>query len=259
MNLRNIASLSAALALTSAAHAGTTLPTPSVPSAPAQSDWWFRAAPYAWVPAMTGDIGIGPLSTPVDISMSDVVSTLDMTFMGLFEVGKGDLSLGVDVIYSKNSQDIDGGNRIFDSFRFEQKQWILTPYLAYQLIDTGRYHMSIYAGARFTILEAELTGRFVGKGELKHISDIDWVDPIIGIRGQADLSDKWFFRYSGDIGGFGISSDLTWQAFAGFGYNITPNVSTAIGYRGLGIDYSKDDFSMDVISHGPVIGLEVRF
>jgi opacity protein-like surface antigen len=259
MNIRYITSVSAALALTSAVHAGTTLPTAPLPPAPAPSDWWFRAAPYAWVPAMTGDVGIGPLSTPVDISMSDVISTVDMTFMGIFEVGKGDFSLGVDVLYSKNSQDIEAGNHIFDSFRFEQKQWMLTPYLAYQLIDAERYHMSIYAGARFTILEAELTGRFVGEGQLNGSSDIDWADPIIGIRGQADLSDKWFFRYSGDIGGFGVNSDLTWQAFAGFGYKITPNVSTAIGYRGLGIDYSKDAFSMDVVSHGPVIGLEIRF
>ena len=52
---------------------------------------------------------------------------------------------------------------------------------------------------------------------------------------------------------------MTWQAFAGFGYNFTPNVSTAFGYRGLGTDYSKGKFSMDTISHGPVIGLEMRF
>ena len=259
MKLRYVAALSAAGALTSVAHAGTTVPTAPLPPAPAQSDWWFRAAPYAWVAAMEGDVGIGPLSAPVDISMSDVISSLDMSFMGVFEVGKGNLSLGVDVLYAKNSQDIEAGGRIFDSFRFEQKQWLLTPYLACRVIDTGRYHMSIYAGARFTILEAELTGRFVGKGEINGSRDIDWADPIIGIRGQADFSDKWFFRYSGDIGGFGVSSDLTWQAFAGFGYNFTPNVSTAIGYRGLGIDYSKDAFSMDTVSHGPVIGLEIRF
>lgn len=254
-----IAALSAALALTSAAPAGTTVPTTPLPPPPAENDWWFRAAPYAWVPATEGDIGIGRLSTPVDISMSDVIDTLDMSFMGVFEVGKGDFSLGVDVLYSKNSQDMEAGGRIFDSVRFEQKQWMLTPYLACRVIDTGRYHMSIYGGARFTILEAELTGRLVGEGELNASRSIDWADPIIGIRGQADLSDKWFFRYSGDIGGFGISSDLTWQAFAGFGYNFTPNVSTAIGYRGLGIDYSKDAFSMDVVSHGPVIGFEIRF
>ena len=39
----------------------------------------------------------------------------------------------------------------------------------------------------------------------------------------------------------------------------TGNVSAAIGYRGLGVDYSKDSFSVDTVSHGPVIGLEVVF
>lgn len=62
-----------------------------------------------------------------------------------------------------------------------------------------------------------------------------------------------------DIGGFGASSDLVWQAFAGIGYNFTPSVSGVVGYRGLGIDYEKGRFAMDTVSHGPVIGLEIRW
>ena len=68
-----------------------------------------------------------------------------------------------------------------------------------------------------------------------------------------------FFRYNGDIGGLGVSADFAWQAFAGFGYHFTENVSAAIGCRGLGVDHSKDSFSMETVSHGPVIGLEVVF
>ena len=148
-----------------------------------------------------------------------------MAYMGVFEVGKGNLSLGLDVIYGKVSDDHEAGGRIFDSFRFEQKQWILTPFLAYRAIQTGRYHMDVFAGARITILEAELTGRFARGGETSATRDTDWADPIIGIRGQAELTDKVFFRYNGDIGGFGVSSDFTWQAFAGFGYHFTESVS----------------------------------
>jgi hypothetical protein len=33
-----------------------------------------------------------------------------------------------------------------------------------------------------------------------------------------------------------------------------------ICYRGLGVDYSSGDYStLDVINHGPLIGLEFRF
>jgi len=255
-----IQGLLAFFALTLGAHAGTPMISPMVtPAAASGNGWWFRAAPYGWVTAINGDVGIGPLSAPVDISMSDTLDSLDMAAMGVFEAGYGRWSFGVDVIYGKTSQDIGGGGRFFDSFRYEQKQWVITPMVAYRAIETDRYHMDVFAGARIMILEADLTGRFVGGGQETRGTDTSWVDPIIGIRGQAELGDKFFFRYNGDIGGFGVSSDLTWQAFAGLGYHINEAVSVAVGYRGLGVDYSSGSFSLNTVTHGPVIGLEVTF
>jgi hypothetical protein len=247
----------ASLAAPSALRAGSD-PAPMT-TAPAESGWWFRAAPYAWVTAIDGDVALGPLSAPVDISMADTLSDLDMAFMGVFEAGHDKLSLGIDLLYAKTSQNIGGGGRLFRSFRFEQKQWMLTPFVAYRAIETEGYHMDIFAGARIMILEADLTGRFVGGGQATVGRDADWVDPIIGIRGQAEFGGNFFFRYNGDIGGFGASSDLTWQAFAGIGCHLTKNASIAAGYRALGVDYSKGAFTLDTVSHGPVIGFEMRF
>jgi opacity protein-like surface antigen len=258
MKLHNIIAL---IALTGFAQAGTVAPpSPMQTTAPsAESGWWFRAAPYAWVTAINGDVGVGHLSAPVDISMSDTISSLDMTYMGIIEAGFGKWSFGVDVIYAKTSQDIGGGGILFDSFRYQQKQWLITPVVAYRVIETNRYHMDVFAGARITAMEVELTGRFAGGGQTSAGRDTSWVDPIIGIRGQAEMGDKFFFRYYGDIGGFGAGSDLTWQAFMGFGYHCSKNVNVAVGYRGLGIDYGQGSFSLDVVTHGPVIGLEWRF
>jgi opacity protein-like surface antigen len=251
--------LIALLAFTGAVHAGTDTSKTAVTTAPEESPWHFRVAPYGWVTAIEGDVGIGQLSAPVDISMSDTLDTLDMAYMGIIEAGYGKWSFGVDVIYAKTSQDIDGAGFLFKSFRYEQKQWIITPVISYRVIETDRYHMDFFTGARITILEAELTGRFARGGEIVGSRDKDWIDPIVGIRGQAELTDKLFFRYNGDIGGFGVNSDLIWQAFVGLGYHCTENVSVALGYRGLGIDYSDDGFSLDTVTHGPVVGLEVRF
>lgn len=258
MKLRHLIAL---ITLAGSVHAGTapSKNPPPMTTAPADSGWWFRAAPYVWVTAINGDVGIGHLSAPVDISMMDTLESVDMTYMGILEAGYGRWSFGVDVFYGKLSQDVGGGGHLFRSFRFEQKQWLITPMVAYRAIETDRYHMDVFAGARITVLEAELTGRFVGGGEVSTTRDTDWTDPIIGIRGQADLTDRFFFRYYGDIGGFGANSDLTWQAFAGFGYQVNDHVNVAVGYRALGVDYSKDAFSLDTVTHGPVIGFEVHF
>ena len=61
------------------------------------------------------------------------------------------------------------------------------------------------------------------------------------------------------IGGFGINSDLTWQAQGMLGYEFNELFSMGLGYRALGTDYSKDGFLYDIVSHGPVLGFEVKF
>ncbi|TLD71867.1 hypothetical protein FEM03_03835 [Phragmitibacter flavus] len=251
--------LIALLTLTSAAYAGPDTSKNPMTTAPEESPWHFRSVVYGWVTAIEGDVGIGPLSAPVDISMSDTLDTLDMGYMGALELGYNKWAFGVDIVYGKTSQDIDGGGILFDSFRYEQKQWIITPAISYRVVETNDYHMDIFAGARFTVLDADLTGRLARGGEIALGSDKDWVDPIIGIRGQAALTEKLFVRYNADIGGFGVNSDLVWQAFLGLGIQCTDNVSVAIGYRGLGIDYSEDNLTLDTVTHGPVVGFELRF
>ena len=63
----------------------------------------------------------------------------------------------------------------------------------------------------------------------------------------------------GDVGGFGIGSDLAWQAFGGITYEINDTWSLKAGYRAMGVDYENGSFKLDVISHGPVVGVGIRF
>ena len=249
----------ASLLTTAGLDAGSTTIPESI-TEPADTGWSFRIAPYAWLTAIDGDIGVGPLpSAPVDISFSDTLDKLDMAYMFLAEAGYGRWSLTADFVYGDFSNEI-AGVPPFDSFHYEYTQWVLTPTVGYRVIETDGYAMDVFAGARVTSFETTLTGRLVGGGRIQESADDTWADPIIGIRGQSDLSERFFLRYNADIGGFGVSSDLVWQAFLGLGYRMTDNASLAVGYRGLGIDYASGEYStLDVINHGPVLGLEFRF
>ena len=239
-----------------AGTAAVSVPAPA-PMAPA---WSFRIAPYAWLTAIDGDIGIGPLTAPVDISFSDTLDKLDMAYMFLAEAGYGRWTLTADFVYGDFSNSIPGGGLLFSSFRYEYSQWVITPTVGYRMIETDSNSMDVFAGARVTSFETTLTGRLVGGGQIQRGADDTWTDPIIGIRGQSELSERFFLRYNADIGGFGVSSDLVWQAFLGLGYRITENASLAVGYRGLGVDYSSGKYrTLDVINHGPLLGFEFRF
>ena len=130
------------------------------------------------------------------------------------------------------------------------------------MIDDPDTRFDVYAGARVNSLDADLDITRTGIIRTRQFSGSEsktWVDPIIGVRFQQELPNQFFFRGVGDIGGFGISSDFTWQALAAFGYRVNDNGSVLLGYRGIGTDYSDGDFGYDVISHGLVLGFEYKF
>jgi hypothetical protein len=87
----------------------------------------------------------------------------------------------------------------------------------------------------------------------------EWLDPYIGIRGRLNISSRFFAGARADVGGIGIGSDLTWQAFAGVGYKLTEHIDAELGWRHLVIDYEEDDFAVDATLSGVTIGMAFRF
>ena len=87
----------------------------------------------------------------------------------------------------------------------------------------------------------------------------DWWDPYVGLRGRYNLSTAFYLTAKGDIGGFGVGCDLTWQAEAALGVQMTRNIFTELGYRALSVDYDKDGLTIDSITHGPQMTLGIIF
>jgi len=87
----------------------------------------------------------------------------------------------------------------------------------------------------------------------------DWWDPYIGARARYNFSPSIYFTARGEIGGFGIGSDLMWQAEAAFGVQLTSTIFAEAGYRALSFDYDKDGFKYDTITHGAQVTVGVEF
>lgn len=93
----------------------------------------------------------------------------------------------------------------------------------------------------------------------KSSADKDWVDPIIGVRAQWNLNDKWFLAGKSAIGGFGVGSDFAWTLQGTVGYNFTENVSAELGYRYMDTDYEDGAFTYDLAEAGIYTGLNIKF
>lgn len=86
-----------------------------------------------------------------------------------------------------------------------------------------------------------------------------WVDPIIGLRGQVNLTRWMFLAAQGDVGGFGAGSQIAWNTQASLGFNITRNVFAELGYRYMYVDYSNSGFLYQMNSFGLFTGMGVKF
>jgi hypothetical protein len=87
----------------------------------------------------------------------------------------------------------------------------------------------------------------------------DWFDPHLGLRGRYHFNDRFYFTAMGDVGGFGVGSEFTWQAEGAFGCYVTPRIFTEVGYRALGVDYDEDGLTYDMITHGAQITMGIEF
>lgn len=242
------------LANVSALSAGT--PTESTITTPPADDdgWQFRSALYGWGQAFNGEVGIRGLEADVNIDFKDILEDLNFAAMGVFEISKGRWSLLADLNYAEVGDSVSPlpatPNLIVD---YEQKQFLGNFLAIYQVIGNPEMKLDVFGGARVNWIDFELSA---GPGITK---DETWVDPVIGARFEAPLPNDFFFRALGDIGGFGAASHFTWQALAGFGWRFSDSGALLLGYRALGTDYQDGNFSYDMTTHGPVLGVEFKF
>ena len=220
----------------------------------------FRIAPYLWGTWLDGTMGIGGNLTDVNVGFDDILKNLDFAAMGALELRNGRWGLGADLFYAEVS--VEGQTPLgifFTDARLKQRQFIGNFTASYAVYEDHSRVFDLFAGARVNYINLKMT---LSGGPTPRISlsdDVTWVDPIIGGRYRASITDRWFYQIGGDIGGFGINSDLTWQAQGMLGYEFNELFSMGLGYRALGTDYSKDGFLYDIVSHGPVLGFEFKF
>jgi hypothetical protein len=245
------------------ARAGTAIPgkssAPSLPPLEKKSDWWYNATTYAWLTGVDGDVSFKGMNVPIDLGMEDVLGHLDFTYMLYLEAGRGRWSAGLDAIYARLSDNSTfAQGPVSGSADLEENQAFVTARINYRAIDRPKVKLDLFAGVRWTYFDLNVDVN-ANIGPRSFSESVDFFDPVVGARTIVSLNDKWFIQAGGEIGGFGVGSDLTWQAVAGIGYHLNSNWSILAGYRAMGIDYDKDGSRIDTTFKGPALGVTVRF
>ena len=236
------------------------------------SPWKFELAPYLWLPAMDGDITVRGRTADVDLDLGDVFEALldsfKFAFMGRFEAHKGNLFFTLDVDYI----DLEDDHTTARGFEADVtlQSWIVEFGAGYRL-GTWPLSPSVYpalsvdflAGGRYVWQElgVEISGGPLGGRDVER--DVGWIDPFVGGRLLLTLSQRISLVVRGDVGGFGVGSELTWNLVGNVQYHLSRTVSLGMGYRALSIDYEQgsgtDQYRFNTILHGPALGAAFRF
>lgn len=212
--------------------------------------WDWRLTPlYYWSVSMRGNQSADAGNPPVD------TDDYDFKFEGAFSVnieGAYDNRWGfvADLIWI----DISNTNKTRDSkMEFGYLQAELD---GFYRVPIGRQSIDWLVGLRYYDSDFELTPAPIG-------GEKDWVDPIVGARWGWSISEQWSLAVRGDVGGFGIGSDLSWQVLAIADWQPWKHVSFTGGLRALGIDYrageGSDLFVYDITMWGPLVGVSVKW
>jgi hypothetical protein len=231
--------------------------------------WRLSVAPYLWGAGLNGDVGLfGRQPVDIDMSFSEIFSDLKFGGMLVSELHNGTWGIFGDIIYVKTKAEETASRNLRRvpvdlDLSVETSSFTGTLMGEYRAFASESITVDLMAGARIWSVDNEIDARLaVGDTSVAAFSGSDgstWVDPIIGIRGRLDTGTPWFFNAWGMVGGFGASSDITWDALGGAGYQWNERFSIVAGYRALGVDYSDDGFVYDVVQHGPYLGTIIQF
>ena len=218
-----------------------------------ESDGWeFTLTPYLWAAGVKGSSsadGSDPPPINPDYNFFSFDNLDGVAFLQ-FDARKGQWLIHTDIIYVAFEDNFDvgpvntnidlAGSSIEFSAGFRPADWRNTELII------GLRGLNLDVGI---VLEPGSDGR----------DERTWVDPIIGIQHSQPIGDRWRLLGRLDVGGFGVASNSTLNAFVGTGYQFNNTFSLLFGYRYLSFKFEDEGFFADLEILGYGLGFEFNF
>jgi hypothetical protein len=272
-------------------------PVPPPPPSEPLRQWTLSITPYGWLPFLQGDVTVKGRSVDIDVNPFELLDHLDaVPFMAYSEARKGPLALYNDIFFAKvgvdasvtravrgltvgASADLDADITIIEAGgAFEIARWsngggfrgepVFRPYTAVDVLAGARYwHQDL--DIKFGLTGAlDLGGLVVSRNRaIARGGDVDWVDPLVGFRIRQGMAPGQELLLRADVGGFDVGSKFSWNVLGAYSFDFAVRdgvtYSGMLGYRALSVDFEKGSgtsrYEYDVVQHGPVVGLTLRF
>lgn len=229
-------------------------------AASAQNDaggWRHTVVLYGMGAAIDGTAQIRDLEVPVDVSISELFDSLEMGAMGAWRMENGTWSVTADATFmGLGGTSRTEGGRVKGDVDLDQVT----------LMGTVGRRFADHFELLFSAAYFDLSTRLEVSGPLAERAaeaDADWIDPLVGVAWNRPFAERWRINLRGDVGGFGIGSDLTYQLLANLRWQASEKVGVVFGYRLIAFDYEDgrglDYQRYDLTEQGPLAGVSFSF
>jgi len=223
-------------------------------------EWEYSLAPlFLWAQGIQGDSGIGPVTSPLDITFKDALSNLEGTFTIHGEMKRDALTLFAEYQYVNLGPEADGPMDI--KLNIDFKDTIAELGVGYWVFGTERTDWEVIGGARYTKQDMDVS---IQNGPKLLDVDESWWVGFFGGRMSAELSKKWTFIGRADFGVGSGESNRIWNLLGMFDYRFRDWGSVFAGYKYMNYDYDNGEkgsgrYTYDASQQGPLVGLNFHW
>jgi len=212
----------------------------------------YEITPYLWAATINGTTAVGgDESPPIDSDYSFFsMDNLDGVASATFTARGQQWGFLFDFLYVE-----------YEDTLLEGSPLQATPNLKGRILEfTGTYQpasvndLQVIAGIRQQDIDVELS--FLNRNPQ---ASVDWIDPFVGVIYTPALTEKLYLSLRGDVGGFGIQSDIALNAEAMLRYQFGDTFSFKFGYRYLKVEFEDSSLIYDISLDGFLFGLGIRF
>lgn len=222
--------------------------------------WRFSLTPYVWFAGISGDLSLPRQSRDFDVDFGDTLSALKFGAMGIFEARRGRFGLVVDAVTLTTEEDFSTPRSVlFSSGTSRLTTTEISLIGLVRVAEKPRWNLDLGAGFRGWWIDSKVSLN-PGVAPARSASgSANFIDPLLALRYNVGLSERFDFSVYADIGGSDTDSRLTWQVLAALNWQATDSISAHVGYRHISIDVSRGSIDLSTALSGPIIGATFRF
>lgn len=222
----------------------------------------FYFTGYLWASAINGQAATLPPLPPANVNLSfgDILSNFDGGIMGSGEIRFRRWSAILDTMWTQVSPNATLSGPLQSDVTVRTRSWTVQGDLLYRAYQNSSLALDAGGGWRFWNLNNRISFDPASPGDGRSYSYTEnWVDPLLAARLSVRIRGPWSATFMGDVGGFNVGSQLTYQLVGTLNYQITQDATLRVGYRMLSVNYEQGNYLYNVLMQGPIIGLTYHF